>query len=416
MKSPTLAVGIFTLVFLLSASLAPAAATYYSDPDTGSESGDGTAKAPWPKLQDLAASGKLANLQGGDTLLLRSGNHGNVKISGDNAEPVTIAAEAGQTPQLSRFEITKGSKWVVKGLTISPSFGTETYKGNMVVLAEGGTGSEIVLEDCFLYSALDSSKFTAEEWMKAPSGIMSGRNGSKITLRNNYILNTRFAVSLCSPESLCEGNIITNFSGDGIRITRDSITVQYNTVKNGFVGPEDGDQNHDDLMQCFLFNAGTGTIRNEIVRGNILIGNEDLSTPLINNPQAIGFFDGPLVDFLIEKNVIVTNHYHGISLYDAVNCQILDNYVKAASDQKLKPWIMLNTKNKGGSSGNTVKNNMARTFNLKADSGVIEENNIPVNDSKFSQRLKELEDEINEKFGEFHPVAHLSRLGMRKGN
>ena len=55
---------------------------------------------------------------------------------------------------------------------------------------------------------------------------------------------------------------------------------------------------------------------------------------------------------------------------------------------------------------------MASSFNLKADPEVIAANNSPVDDSKFNQRLKELEQEINDKFGEFHPVAKLPRLGM----
>ena len=364
-------------------------------------------------LQAAVNDGKLAKLQGGDTLLLRSGNHGDVRLSGDNATVVTLAAAPGQHPQLSRLVITQGTNWRVKGLTISPSFASAPYEGNIVTVAEGGPSRELVLEDCFIYTVLDSTKWTAAEWIKTNSGVFLGRHGTHLTLRNNYILNTRFAVSLCAPDSVCEGNVITNFSGDGIRITRDGLTVQYNTVKNCFVGPDQGDDNHDDLMQCFLFNKGTGTVRNATIRGNILIGYEDSSQPLKHEPQAIGFFDGPLVGFLVEKNVILTNHYHGISLYDAINCKILDNVVKPISDQKMKPWIMLGTKNVGGSSGNAVKNNMASSFNLKADSGVVAANNIPVDSSKFDQRLKELEQEINRKFGEFHPVAKLSRLGMR---
>ena len=366
-------------------------------------------------LAKLADGGKLARLKGGDTLLLRSGNHGEVKMSGDNVTTVTIAAEPGQTPQLGRLTIAKGSKWLVKGLTISVSFASAPYKGTMVTLAEGGPGDDLVLEDCFIYTVLDSSKWTAAEWMNANSGVMVGRNGKNLTLRNNYILNTRFAVALCSPDSLCEGNIITNFSGDGIRITRDGITVQYNTVKNSYIGPADGDKNHDDLIQCFPFHAGAGAVREATVIGNLLIGNEDPNQPFLHSPQGLGFFDGPLEDFVIEKNIIVSNTYHGISLYDAVNCKILDNLVKAASAQKVTPWISLNTKKKGGSSGNTVKNNMARAFVLKADPTVVAENNVPVNEAVFSERLKEQEKFINGKFGEFHPVAKLSRLGMRKG-
>ena len=407
-------VSILAALLLLSVSCQQApAAIYYSDPVAGTAAGDGSAKAPWPKLQEVVSEGKLTKLQGGDTLLLRSGNHGDGKISGENSKVITIAAEPGQTPRLSRLEITRGSKWLVKGLTITPSIATAPYKGNIVVMAEGGAGSDLVLEDCFIYTVPDSTKWTAEQWMETNSGVLLGRHGNNLTMRNNFIMNTRFAVSLCAPDSLCEGNVITNFSGDGIRITRDGITVQYNTVKNCFVGADQGDDNHDDLMQCFLFNKGTGTVRNVSIRGNILIGNEDPDQPLRHDPQAIGFFDGPLVDFVVEKNVIRTNHYHGISLYDAVNCRILDNAVKAISRQKMMPWVMLNSKNKGGSSGNTVKNNMAHSFNLKADPEVVAENNIPVDETLFDRRFKDQEDEINRKFGEFHPVSGLSRIGTR---
>ena len=108
------------------------AATYYSDPAAGSSAGDGSANAPWPKLQTVFTEGKLGTLQGGDTLLLRSGNHGDVRLSGDNATAVTIAAAPGQRPQLGRQVVTRGANWRVKGLTISPSFAPAPYEGNIV--------------------------------------------------------------------------------------------------------------------------------------------------------------------------------------------------------------------------------------------------------------------------------------------
>ena len=403
-------------LFLVLASCQLAqAATYYSDPAAGTAQGDGSAKSPWPKLEAMVKQGKLPQLHGGDTLLLRSGNHGEVKFSGDNAVLVTIAAAPGQTPQLGRLEITQGSQWLIKGLTISPAFAPAPYKSNIVTLAEGGPGSDIVLQDCFIYTAVDSAAWTKDDWMQAYSGVLVGRNGTKMTVRNNYVLNTRFAVAVCAPDSLCEGNVIANFSGDGLRLLRDNITAQYNVIKNGYVSMADGDQNHDDLIQVFLFNKGTGTVKGITVIGNILIGQEDPNQPFPNSPQGLGFFDGPLVDFDIEKNVVVSNTYHGISLYDAVNCKIEGNVVKATSAQKITPWIMLNTKNKGGSSGNVVKNNMARAFLLTADPGVVAENNVPVNEAVFNQRMQEQAKVINDKFGEFHPVAKLSRLGTKKG-
>jgi parallel beta-helix repeat protein len=402
------------LFLMLSSCQLGWAATYYSDPAVLEGQGDGSAKAPWPKLEAMAKSGHLPQLQGGDTLLLRGGNHGEVRISGDNTATITIAAEAGQTPQLGRFEITQGSQWLIKGLTISPAFAATPYKSNIVTLAEGGPSSDIVLQDCFIYTALDSAAWSKDDWMNAYNGVMVGRNGTRMTLRNNYVLNTRFAVAMCAPQSLCEGNVIANFSGDGLRLLRDDITANYNVIKNGYLSVADGDENHDDLIQCFLFNKGTGTVNRLRVIGNILIGQEDPNQAFPNNPQGLGFFDGPLVDFDIEQNIVVSNTYHGISLYDAVNCKILDNFVKATSAQKITPWIMLNTKNKGGSSGNVVKNNMARAFMLEADPGVVAENNLPIDEAVFAQRMQQQAKIINDKFGEFHPVAKLPRLDLKQ--
>lgn len=406
--------GIALLSAVVIVARLSCAATYYADPEKGSPDNDGSAAAPWRTLEEAVKGGKLAKLKGGDTLLLASGKHGDVRIDGNNDEFITIAAGKDQTPQLSRFEIGEGRKWLVKGLTVSPAFG-KPYKGTILSIGERGESSELVVEDCFVYTAEDSSKWSIEDWMKANSGVWLGRHGTKLTLRNTYVLNTRFGINLCSPDSLCEGCIVTNFSGDGMRVTRDGITVQYCVVKNAYVSQKDGDDNHDDAIQCFLFNKGTGTVRNVTIRGNILINREDDKQPFQNTLQAIGFFDGPLIDFLVEKNVVLTVHWHGVSLYDAQNCKILDNACYTRwKDEKPRPWVMLGSK-QGEAKGNTVKGNMACSFNFKADPAVTAENNEPVTEEAFNQKMSEAEAVINEKFGRFHPVAKYARLGMEKG-
>ena len=67
----------------------------------------------------------------------------------------------------------------------------------------------------------------------------------------------------------------------------------------------------------YLFNKGTGTVRNITLRGNLIVNWSDDQQPFKGTCQAIGFFDGPLVNFLVEDNVCLVSHYHGVSLYDA---------------------------------------------------------------------------------------------------
>lgn len=404
---------IALLAFVLTAGLAAAEGrTYYADPAKGSLEHDGSAAKPWPALAETAQAGKLAALKAGDRLLLRSGKHGSVQIAGDNPGMVLIAAEKGQTPQLARLVLGQGSNWTFRGLTISPAFG-EPYAGNMVQFGEGGPSKDLVLEDCFIYSTLDTSAWTTENWMKANSGVLMGRNGTRITLRNNHILNTRFGLNICSFEALVEGNIISDFSADGIRATRDGAVVQYNVIKNCYVSAGEGDANHDDGIQCFLFNKGTGTVKNVAVRGNVLVNREDPQQRFPASMQGIGFFDGPLIGFTIADNVVVSGAWHGIALYDAQDCTITGNTVLTQpGTEKTKSWIMLGTKPKvKAAKGNTVTGNQAATFKLKDDGEVKAEKNIAISNEGFDNALKAALTEIDKRFGAKHPVSGQARLG-----
>ena len=50
-----------------------------------------------------------------------------------------------------------------------------------------------------------------------------------------------------------------------------------------------------------------------MLRGNLFINFENPNQPLKGTLQGIGCFDGFFVDWVVENNVVVTNHWHGIS-------------------------------------------------------------------------------------------------------
>lgn len=402
---------------------------FYCDPAQGSPDGDGSRRRPWRTLEEVLnarriqlrdADGTAANpdapVQPGATLVLRSGWHGVLRIpKGYNDRFITICAEPGHTPQVGRIEIGEGRKWLVKGLTVSPSLAPAPLgklpTGHMVVLGERGgeQSAELVVEDCFIFSVIDSTAWTAADWIEKPaSGIWLGRHGRGHRARNNYVLNTRFGINLCAPDCVAEGNVVANFSADGIRATRDGQIVQYNVIKNVFVGARDGDANHDDGIQVFLFNKGRGTVRNLIFRGNIILARESEGLPFPNGLQGIGCFDGPLVNFTVEQNVVGVNHYHGVSLYDAQGCTIQDN-VCFSRDRKLRPWVMLGQKS-NQARGNTVRNNLAHSFQFRADPEVQAQNNLPVTETLFHEKLAELAAVIDRKFGALHPTAKRPRV------
>jgi hypothetical protein len=212
---------------------------------------------------------------------------------------------------------------------------------------------------------------------------------------------------------VAEGNVVVNFSADGMRATRDGQVLQYNVIKNNFVGARDGDDNHDDGIQVFLFNVGTGTVRDVTLRGNIIIARETDGLPFPNPLQGIGCFDGPLIHFLVESNVVCVNHYHGISLYDAQGCTIQGNACFSRWPDRARPWIMLGEK-KNQAERNTVRNNFAHTYNFKADAQVKAEDNGEVTQTIFNQKLAALSALIDAKFGALHPAAKRPRLLYHK--
>ncbi|HOI56976.1 MAG TPA: hypothetical protein PLP01_17120 [Phycisphaerae bacterium] len=400
---------VLTAAVLYCCGAAQAGQTFYVVPATGTTGGDGSQAKPWRTLAEVVDRGGIRKVKPGDTVLLGSGYHGHVTLSGDNADFVTIAAGKGQTPTLGRLEIASGSKWLVRGLTISPSCGDKPYKGDIVTIAEGGASSDLVIEDCFIYTELDSSGWNAAKWMAANNGIFMGRYGKNLTLRNNYVLNTRFGIALCAEDSLCEGNVITNFSADAIRVTRDGLTVRYNVIKNIYVNAADGDANHDDAIQCFLFNKGTGTVRRATIHANIIINREDDEQKLTNSLQAIGFFDGPLIDFTVTDNVVCVEMWHGVTLCDAENARIERNVAWSKWRSRLRPWIEVS----GKAVNNTVKDNYACSFRLAQ--GTTAENNKASTAQVYEQALDRVHTMICKKFGKYHPVAGYARLGMSKG-
>jgi hypothetical protein len=416
----------FVWLYLAAASLGT---TFYCDPGKGTPQGDGSAQSPWRTIEEVfaaklvqllnpdgTASNPAAPVKPGDTILLRTGWHGVVRIStGFNPQPLTIAAQEGHKPQVGFVEVRDGANWVIKGLSISPSLAPgplQRRPAHLVTLGEhGGERCRgLVVADCFIYSVLDSSAWTAADWTHTASdGIWLGRTGAAHVARNNYVLNTRVGISLCAADCIAEGNVVANFSADGIRATRDGQVIQDNVIKNVFVGARDGDDNHDDGIQAFLFNVGTGTLRNVVLRGNIIFERESDGLPWPNHLQGIGCFDGPLVGFTVENNVICVAHYHGVSLYDAQGCTIRGNVCFARGDGALRPWVMLGQKKKQAE-GNTVRDNFAHSFNFKADLHVTAENNASVTREEFQRKLAERLVSINGKYGELHTVSGRKRL------
>lgn len=329
--------GVLAMIVLCALLPEAAATDYYVDPIAGSSENDGSEGGPWRSLQSII---EKWSFNPGDTIYLHSGNLGRLLIEDRrNAGPVTIAAAPEAIPTFTKIRVDGSRHWHLKGLHVRP--GSESLK-KPKFLVEVRRGSEkITIEDFDVSSAPDITGWTAEDWQaKAVNGISI--SGHSITLRNNKVRNIRFGITSKASSSMIEGNLIEDFAGDGLRGLGNHTLYQGNTIKNCFKI----DDNHDDGFQSWSLGPegkpGKGEVVGGILRGNRIINSEDPEQLLRCSLQGIGMFDGLFVDWVIENNLVVTDHWHGITVMGAKNVRIVNNTVLDPNQTKPgPPWISI---------------------------------------------------------------------------
>ncbi len=392
------------LVLCLSA-LSAQSAEFYVDPQHGDAANDGSKDRPWKSLQDVFDRGWIetrdweslpyqpdaalvprhegAPIRPGDTICLRSGDYGDLVIrSHYNADFITIRAEDGHTPRFRSIRVQSASHWILRGLHVSPEYGQGEKPRTLIFLESHGWRGpvhDIVIEDCRLQSAADTSRWSAEDWnRRACDGITA--NGARITVRRNRLKNVDFGISIGGPNGLVEHNVVENFAGDGLRGLGDHGVFQYNVVKNCY----DVNQNHDDGFQSWSVGpggVGTGQVKGIVLRGNVIINYEDPNQPHRGALQGIGCFDGMYVDWVVENNVVFTDHYHGITFGGAVRCKIVNNTVIDPNDRRPGPTAVRigNHKNGTPSRNCIVRNNLVSALDVRGE-GMIVDHNLIVGD------------------------------------
>ncbi len=347
---------------------------YYVDPVNGSMLNNGSAELPWSTLEAVFAAGKT--FAAGDTIYLRSGVHGSPVITGMNTDYVFIMPEEGESPELIRLRFESGSSyWHVSGVRISPEFGEVFTTGGIVSI----NGSYNKLTDSEIFSAEDTSSWGLLEWTTRLSDGVS-INGQHQLLENCTILNIYHGVNVNGSAnfSVVRGNHIQNFGGDGIRILADDSVAEYNYIADSY----NIDDNHDDGIQSWSNGeggVGTGTVYRVTLRGNMIVQTTDPNRQFTGGLQGIGCFDGMYEDWVVENNVVITNHSHGITLFGAVNCKILNNTVVDISPTQARPWIQLaNHKDGTPPSGNLLRNNLATILSVNADQTLTRDHNLIV--------------------------------------
>ncbi len=385
----------------------PGGSTFYVDPATGSMGNDGSSDHPWSTLQEVFENGLIemknyvdhpagsgggemgtvnpgAPVKGGDVIRLRSGYHGIMELHGGyNDRFITVEADDGQKPVLSNIEMTSVSRWRLRGLTITQEESLTGVTPAQVTLVYiepgnwGGPAHDIIVEDCTLSSIDDASSWSEADWIARDcNGIMSG--AEDVLIRNNYLKNVNFGITVDGNRTVVKDNTVDTFDGDGMRGNAHDLTFEGNMVKN-CIDSKNG--NHDDGFQSFSVN-GAPPWERVVLRGNTIINYEDPGQPLKGTLQGIGCFDGWYINWIIENNLVIVDHWHGISLYGALKCRVVNNTVLnpyPVQDQVHSIWIRITAHKDGTKSSEClIRNNIC--WNLSYVYDTIQDHNLQITD------------------------------------
>lgn len=375
------------IILLLVVSVNSFANKFYIDPVNGSSTGNGSISSPWKTLENvinqnliesksyvtpydpnnpqLIVKNSGAPIKVGDTLMLYSGMHGIIDITNYiNDDYISVMNVSGNSPILKKLHVQAGEKWIFQGAEISSEPYGDYLNDRLVFLETHswqGPVSDITIKDCFIYSTNTAWQDSTNWVTKASDGIYI--KGDSISIINNTISNIRFGISMSGDYINVSGNTINNFSGDGIRLLGSNNIVEKNIIKNCYAV----DNNHDDGIQSFT--TGGVIVNNNTVRQNIILNYEDPNQPLLGDLQGMGCFDGPFYNWQVENNLVIVNHWHGISFYGFINSKIINNTVldPTPNTSPGPSWIKIEDISGYPSSGCVVQNNVTNAISVTSN-------------------------------------------------
>ncbi|MFT6557860.1 hypothetical protein [Sneathiella sp.] len=377
MQKNILSLRIFILIAMLIILLATnvTAKNIYVDihraPSTDE---NGSQKNPWSTLKKAMSKNIL---ESGDTLILSGGNYGTLTIKNrKNKSPVTITSVEGEKAEFSSILINSSQNWILQNLKINGSLAKDYKKTKLVLIDK--KSSSISLTNLNIQSIPDASQWSQKDWHeKASDGIRS--SGRNVSISNNQLTNVGNGITVMGEKSVVKNNVIEQFSADGMRGLANNLLFEGNTVKNCIKV----DQNHDDGFQSWSSGpngrTGRGTISNVVLRGNTFIGSDNPNAKFTCAMQGIGLFDGMYENWIIENNLVVVDHWHGITVMGAKNVRIIHNTVIDPNDRKPGPASIkiFNHKKGMASSGSVIANNIAASFGKKIP-GVFRHSNLQI--------------------------------------
>ncbi len=358
--------------------------SYYADPVNGNASNDGSMQFPWGSMESLLASSQI--LSAGDVVCLLSGDHGAPRVIDRNySSDVVFTVPRNESAQISGLQIVRSSGIVFESIAIdaAQSIDPSLDEKDRFIVVGGVDSHYISFLNVSLQSANSIDSWTKEDWYKrAKSGF--DMRGTNIIVRNCRVKNTYHAISLRGDNSEISHTLVDNFAGDGIRGLGSFSLYEHNTVRDAYVN--DYAIQHDDMFQAFDL-SDDPKIEGVVIRNNQFIQFLDPITEFVvsndlvsRDVQGVIITDGYADTWLVENNLVVVDHFHGITLYGARHSRVQNNTVvqSANTSDTDVPWIRLTVQTKTGHDNfdNIIRNNLAAMFTTAeySDTSVVENN------------------------------------------
>jgi hypothetical protein len=338
---------------------------------------------PWAGLDKIMSSN--LSFDAGDTILLRNGDHNIVKINLENDDFVYIMPETGQQPAIKQLDfgsVATTAYWQMEGLTIE----SENNGARIFLITATDKATHINIVNCKIQSAAETEDWTREQWReRTHHGLLTLGGGCLI--QGCTIKNVSLGMSIEGGTTDVIGNVVENFTIDGIRMLSSDCLFEKNMVFNNIIVHTNA-ENHNDGFQSFTCcPVGSDTIRNVIVRQNYILNTTDEDRKWYGPMQGLVAFDGYFKNWTIENNIVVTDHWHGITFLGAVNCSIVNNTVIDPYDESatsfnnpdginLGPtWVKIGPHKDGRPSlGNIIRNNLTADLQTQGSGAVVDHN------------------------------------------
>jgi len=305
-----------------------------------------------------------------DAIIYLSGSFKQISIfSLQNVHSTTrIKPKKNTSATMNRLSVNQCTRLTVHGDDRIAVTGTVAETGLAATRPMVGiNGEQCVVEGLRVYSSAHTEHWQPGDWLaQARNGIEL--SGESCCANFNDVFNVRTGIQVRSPNGQANGNTVSHFYEDGMRALADNVTLARNHIM--FAQNTNKDAIHSDAIQ--MWNLAARSPQEGILEGVSILHNyiwNRSDNPGSRLMQGIGCFDGVMRDAKIIGNLVMTDHFHGITLGIAQNSVIQDNFVFSTQPALRQSWIKIGTKKPTNfiSTGNVVAMNESAAYVFKPE-------------------------------------------------